>query len=157
MKITGKQVFAFFIVFTFLAPMIGLFFQTPSITGAAGYVDVIGGFKDTNKTVVYDNESLIIWFFSSTTCSHCTWEKQVLNDVLQGFDNVTLKNYYLDSSYDLSIISEFEALMFQAYSPNGGVPLMVIGNKYFKLGSGESNGYDQEKQYLTQLISSLTK
>jgi hypothetical protein len=155
MKFDGRKAFAVFVTLIFLAPLLGLFFQNPSITGAATFTDTVGGFKDTNRTVVYKNDSLVIWFFGTTTCSHCTWEKEVLKDVLQGFENVTLKDYYLDSNYDQSRLTVQEVSMIQEYDPEGYVPLMVIGNKYFKVGSGESNGYDQEKQHLTQLIRSL--
>ncbi|MBR9678821.1 MAG: hypothetical protein GON13_00960 [Nanoarchaeota archaeon] len=156
MKITGQKLFAIFVTVIFVGPLLGLFFQNPSITGAVNYVDVIGGFKDTNKTAIYENESLVIWFFGTTTCEYCTWEKQVLTDVLTNFEKVTLKDYYLDSEYDMTYkISAFEISMFQEYNPKGYVPLLIIGNKYFKVGSGETNGYANEKQYLTQLISNL--
>jgi hypothetical protein len=155
MKINGKQVFAIFVTIMFFGPLIGLFFQTPTITGAATFVETVGGFKDTNRTVVHENDSLVIWFFGTTTCTHCTWEKQVLSDVLNGFENITLKDYYLDSNYDQSRLTALEVSMIQEYNPQGYVPLLVIGNKYFKVGSGETNGYENEKQYLTQLINSL--
>ena len=154
MKLDYKQLFAVFIILTFIAPLIGLFLQPGTITGDVAYADAVGGFKDTNRTAVFENGSLIVWLFGTTTCPHCTWEKPVLEDVVDNFSNVTLKVYYLDNQADIAKMSSFEAQIFQEYS-DGSVPLIVIGNKYFRIGSGENSGAEQEKQYVSELIRSL--
>ena len=70
MKLDYKQLFAVFIILTFIAPLIGLFLQPGTITGDVAYADAVGGFKDTNRTAVFENGSLIVWLFGTTTCPH---------------------------------------------------------------------------------------
>ncbi len=157
-KLNSKQVFAAFVVFIFIAPVIALFFQPSSLpTGAYNYVNAVGGFKETGNSPVLENNSVVVLFYSiagvTQTCADCQWEKPVLEQVNQSFDGkVILKEFNLDLSNVNMTTSEQN--LFTTYSPQNQVPLIVIGNEYFRIGSGNSHGYSkqQEAQYLTQLI-----
>ncbi len=51
-----------------------------------------------------------------------------------------------------------EMEIFQKYSDitGGGIPFIVLGCKYVRVGSGEQAGEEAEKQALTELICELT-
>ena len=151
-----KQIFTIFVIFTFIAPLIGLFIQPGNNVTGNAVNEVIGGFADTGNQAIYENNSLVVWMFGLTTCDYCNWEKPVLERVANDFGNsVTLKIYELDLTKDTNKMTSFEQQMFNAYSPSGNVPLIVIGNKYCRVGAGKSFGEARETQYLTELLNTI--
>ena len=46
--------------------------------------------------------------------------------------------------------------VFSKYSPNGYVPLLVLGCRYFRVGAGQRSGEEVESENLTALICKLT-
>jgi len=110
---------------------------------------VEGGFKEIeNQKVCREKGKPIVYFFSSSHCPHCLWEKPIIEGVVSKF-----KNY-------ISFRSNIDGLgkdkeVFEKYS-DGGVPLLVLGCKYYRLGSGENIGKEQEKEILTKLICKIT-
>jgi hypothetical protein len=49
-----------------------------------------------------------------------------------------------------------EIEIFNHYSPEGSIPVIVIGGKYFRVGSGEFLGEEAEAQVLTALLCKVT-
>jgi len=97
--------------------------------------------------IITEDGKLVVYLFTSSTCPHCEWEKPVVNEVISQFgDNVILK-LREDTAEDQEVYTQFGT---------GGVPLLVIGGKYYREGSGENFGKDAEKEYLTKYICELT-
>jgi thiol-disulfide isomerase/thioredoxin len=112
----------------------------------------VGNFETTNDTACAENGKPIIYFFGTSTCPHCQWEKPVIEAVAQSFgDAIVYKEEISTNSSPFA-----DASVFSKYSPSGGVPVLVLGCKYSRVGSGESDGIDTEKANLTKLICELT-
>jgi len=108
----------------------------------------IGGFKDSGEEVCREDGKPIVYFFGSESCPHCSWEHPVIKEVAGEFGDKISFHDNMDSDADMDV--------FQKYS-TGGVPTLVIGCKYYRVGSGERSGEEGEKENLTNLICELTK
>lgn len=111
---------------------------------------VEGSFKEVeSQKICQENGKPIVYFFGSSTCPHCRWEKPVIEKVTSKFgDYISFHEKIDDFGKDRKI--------FENYS-DGGVPVVVLGCKYYRLGSGEKDGKQKEEQALTNLICQLTK
>ncbi len=110
--------------------------------------DVEGGFKEiTAVDVCKENEKPIVYFFGSGTCPHCQWEKPILEGIIKEFGSVISFHENIDSSKDQNIFTQYST---------GSVPTLVIGCKYYRIGSGESQGEAAEKTTLTKVICRAT-
>lgn len=108
-----------------------------------------GGYIEVNDAqICYENEKPIIYFFGSEGCPHCTWQHPVVESVVSQFEGYVEFHENIDSEEDLEL--------FYEYSSGGGIPLTVIGCKYYKVGSGSGNGEETEKEILTDLICEVT-
>lgn len=108
----------------------------------------IGGFLVSNEEVCEENGKPIIYFFGSETCPYCTWEHPIMEEVAAKFgDNISFHNN-MDSQDDREI--------FNKYSASGGIPTLVLGCKYYRVGAGTQAGEELEAEYLTALICKLT-
>ena len=112
---------------------------------AAG--ETIGGFSTSGDAVCEEGGKPIIYFFGSSGCPHCQWEKPVIEGVVAKFPGLTSFHENIDSNTDQEV--------FEKYS-TGGVPTLVFGCRYFRVGSGESEGETKEANSLTALICKLT-
>ncbi len=109
-----------------------------------------GNFKEVeDKKICLENEKPIIYFFGSSRCPHCRWEKPIIEKVTAEFGN------YISFHENIDEFGK-DRKIFENYS-NGGVPLIVLGCKYYRLGSGEAGTKQKEEQVLTDLICKLTK
>ncbi|MCK4520356.1 thioredoxin family protein [Candidatus Parcubacteria bacterium] len=108
----------------------------------------IGNFSVSENEICKENEKPIVYFFSSKGCPHCTWEHPIIEKVAKNFDGHIAFHNNMDSDADMGV--------FQQYS-SGGVPTLVIGCKYYRVGSGESMGEEGESNILTALICKLTQ
>lgn len=107
-----------------------------------------GNFNEAKDTeVCTENEKPIVYFFGSESCPHCIWEKPILKSVIDQFGDTI--------SYHENIDSETDSDVFSKYS-TGGVPTLVIGCKYYRVGSGESIGEEPEKEALRKVICLAT-
>lgn len=115
---------------------------------------VDGNFEKTNEpSVCQENGKPIVYFFGMTTCPHCQWEKPVIQAVAASFGDAIVYKEDITSGSGQAFAN---SSVFTKYSPQGSVPTIVLGCKYFRLGAGESYGEEQEKAYLTKLICDLT-
>jgi thiol-disulfide isomerase/thioredoxin len=127
--------------------------KDPTATESTGTVEntgaeIEGGFSEAKDTeICTENEKPIVYFFGSTNCPHCTWEKPILKSVVDQFGDTI--------SYHENIDTDTDQDVFLKYS-NGSVPLLVIGCKYFRLGSGEAAGEESEKDSLKKVICRAT-
>jgi len=128
-----------------------VFPQTIDLTQAQDLVEetgkAVGNFSVSAAEICKENEKPIVYFFGSESCSHCQWEKPIIKSVMAKFKDLI--------SFHENIDTETDSDVFQKYS-TGGIPTLVFGCKYYRVGSGEGAGEDQEVKDLTALACKLT-
>ena len=108
----------------------------------------IGDFSVGDDEICKEDGKPIVYFFGSENCGYCGWEHPVIKEVAEKFkENIAFHNN-MNSEDDMDI--------FQKYS-TGGVPTLVLGCKYYRVGAGTQLGEEKESQYLTALICKLTE
>ncbi len=107
----------------------------------------IGNFLVSGESVCTEDGKPIIYFFGSEGCPHCRWEHPIMEEVAAGFGDYISFHNNMDSDEDRDIFSRYST---------GGIPTTVLGCKYYRQGSGERLGEEQNKKVLTALICKLT-
>ena len=108
----------------------------------------IGNFSVSENEICREDGKPIIYFFGSTGCSHCQWEHPIIETVASKFgENIVFHNN-MDSDADMDIFREYST---------GGIPTLIFGCKYYRVGSGEALGEEEENRVLTALICMLTE
>jgi len=127
---------------------------TPQVVGekepAEELPTTIGQFLVTKNEVCKEDDKPLVYFFGSTTCPHCTWEKPVMQRVVKKFTGYITYHENFDGQADQDILEQFRDI-----NP-GYVPFLVFGCKYVRVGSGENAGEVEEEKNLTALICKLT-
>lgn len=109
--------------------------------------DTIGDFLISGEEICLENEKPIVYFFGSKSCPHCNWEHPIIEEVTAKFkENIVFHNN-MDLEQDMGVFSKYST---------GGIPTLVLGCKYYRVGSGESLGEETEVKVLTALICRLT-
>lgn len=107
----------------------------------------VGSFSITKNEICKDNGKPIVYFFGSKSCPHCAWEHPLVTSITEKFKNEISFRDNMDKQDNMDI--------FQQYS-DGGIPTIVLGCKYYRVGSGEQDGKDVESKNLTALICKIT-
>ncbi len=107
----------------------------------------LGSFSISSDEICAEDGKPIVYFFGAETCPHCKWEYPILNAVIEKFKEAV--------SYHDNKDKETEMDVFNKYS-TGGIPTIVIGCKYYRVGSGESGGEEEEIKNLTALTCKIT-
>ncbi|MDI6882893.1 MAG: thioredoxin family protein [Patescibacteria group bacterium] len=107
----------------------------------------LGNFLATTEEVCQEGGKPIVYFFGSQGCPHCVWEEPVIEEVAKSFGDFISFHNNMDSEVELDIFGKYS---------QGGIPTIVLGCKYFRVGSGENLGQEEEKKVLTALICNLT-
>ncbi len=107
----------------------------------------IGNFIVSADEICMEDEKTIIYFFGSDACGHCNWEHPVIVNVTSNFEGYISFHDNMNSDEDSEIFSKYST---------GGVPTLVFGCKYYRVGSGAGMGKEQESKVLTALICDLT-
>lgn len=111
--------------------------------------ETIGGFLTRGDEICEEDEKPIIYFFGHTWCGHCVWEHPVFENVTSAFEGYISVHDNMDSAgTDMEV--------FKRYS-TGSVPMIVLGCKYYRIGSGGNMGEEEEAKVLTALICNLTE
>jgi len=90
----------------------------------------------------------VIYFFGSKDCPHCTWEHPIVEKVAKDFEEYISFHNNMDSDADRDVFSKYST---------GGIPTLVFGCKYYRVGSGEGLSEEGESKALTALICKLTE
>jgi len=107
-----------------------------------------GNFTElTSAQVCQENGKPIVYFFGSEGCPHCKWEKPIIEAVIQKFGSAVSYHENIDNGKEMDIFNQYS---------DGGIPTLVLGCKYYRVGSGESAGNDSEAATLTKLICNIT-
>lgn len=112
-----------------------------------GKTTTVGSFSRNENEVCKENGKPIVYFFGSTSCPHCQWEHPIIERAAEKFkDQISFHNN-MDNDADGEVFAEYSS---------GGVPTIVLGCKYSRVGSGEQMGEEEEEKVLTALICDLT-
>ena len=110
--------------------------------------DVIpGNFSVSEDEVCLEDGKPIIYFFGSQGCGYCNWEHPIVEAVTSKFSNYISFHNNMDSDEDMDVFGRYST---------GGIPTLVFGCKYYRVGAGVQSGEEQETKDLTALICKLT-
>lgn len=109
--------------------------------------EVIGGFGKVSDTPCLENGKPIMYYFGTSTCPFCTWQTPVIERVAELFKDNVVTKIRLDTEEDRDIFSNYS---------EGGVPLIVIGCQYSRVGAGTQWGEEQDINYISALNCKLT-
>ena len=107
----------------------------------------VGNFSVSSDEICLEDGKPIIYFFGSESCPHCNWEHPIVNEAMAQFEGQISFHDNMDSDADMDVFNKYST---------GGIPALVLGCKYYRVGSGESVGEEQEKENLNQLVCELT-
>lgn len=107
----------------------------------------IGDFSASKNEVCKEDGKPIVYFFGSESCPHCRWEHPIVEKVAGDFKDYISFHNNMDNQKDTEV--------FQKYS-EGGIPALVFGCKYYRVGSGEKIGEKEEAKVLEALACKLT-
>lgn len=108
----------------------------------------IGNFFTSKDEICREDGKPIIYFFGSEGCSHCKWEHPIMEKVAEKFEGYISFHNNMNSQADMDIFSKYST---------GGIPTLVFGCRYYRVGSGERVGEENESNNLTALICKLTE
>ena len=130
--------------------------NSPTTQPTPNFPQTIGNFLVTDREVCQKDGKTIIYFFGSTSCPHCVWEKPIVEKVAKQFGDLVDFHENVDSQADSEIFNQYSDI-----NP-GYVPFLVLGCKYARVGAGENLGKDEEEskileeQALTAIVCKLT-
>lgn len=129
---------------------------SPTTKPSPDFPKTVGNFLVTDKEICKKDGKPSIYFFGSTTCPHCVWEKPVMKKVADKFGKEIDYHENIDSQADSEIFSQYSDI-----NP-GYIPFLVFGCKYARVGAGETLGKDDaeskklEEEASTAIICKLT-
>ncbi len=129
---------------------------SPTAQPTSNFPKTIGNFLVTDREVCKKNGKISVYFFGSSSCPHCVWEKPIIEKVAKKFGSTIDFHENIDNSTDSDIFNQYNDI-----NP-GYVPFIVLGCKYARVGAGENLGKDDaeskvlEEQALTAIICKLT-
>lgn len=107
----------------------------------------IGNFSISQDEICKEQEKPVVYYFGSKSCPHCQWEKPILERVVSKFQDKILFVDNTDTDKNQDVFSKYST---------GGIPTLVFGCKYYRVGSGEGIGEGEEEMALTALMCKLT-
>jgi len=111
----------------------------------------IGGFVLTGDEVCQKDGQPSIYYFGGSFCPHCQWEHPIIQKVMKKFGDS------IDFHDDMDKLDQDKDIQDKYASINqGGVPFLIFGCKYARVGSGENYGEADEEKFLTALICKMT-
>jgi thiol-disulfide isomerase/thioredoxin len=130
--------------------------QAPTQKPVPNYPQTIGNFLVTDKEICREEDKPLVYFFGSSGCPHCVWEKPVAQKAFSKFKNEIEYHENFDNQDDSEVFERYLDI-----NP-GYVPFIVIGCKYARVGAGENLGTTEEEskkleeEVLTALVCKLT-
>ena len=107
----------------------------------------IGNFIISGDEICIEDGKPIIYFFGADWCGGCKWEHPVIANVTAQFEGFISFHDNIDSTADEDIFAKYS---------DEHIPTLVLGCKYYRVGSGANMGEEQETKVLTALICDLT-
>jgi len=107
----------------------------------------IGNFLVTSEEICKEDGKPIVYFFGSESCSYCSWEHPIMEKVAAKFEGEISFHNNMDSDADMDVFSKYST---------GGIPTLVLGCKYYRVGAGTQLGEEEEEErILTALVCKL--
>ena len=107
----------------------------------------IGNFSVSSDNICEEDGKPVIYFFGSESCPHCAWEHPVIKEVMTKFEGLVSFHDNMSNNEDKEIFNKYST---------GGVPTLVMGCQYYRVGSGEMSGEEEEARNLTAIACKLT-
>ena len=107
----------------------------------------IGNFSVSSDNICEEDGKPVIYFFGSESCPHCAWEHPVIKEVMAKFEGLVSFHDNMSNNEDKEIFNKYST---------GGVPTLVMGCQYYRVGSGEMSGEEEEARNLTAIACKLT-
>jgi len=107
----------------------------------------IGGFQKVSETPCLENGKPILYYFGSSSCPFCEWQTPVMERVAEIFGNTIVPKFRIDTEEDREIFSNYS---------QGGVPLIVVGCQYSRVGAGTQWREEADINYISALSCKLT-
>lgn len=129
----------------------------PTAQPTPDYPKTVGDFLVTDKEIEKENGKPAVYFFGSSTCPHCVWEKPIAKKVFDQFKDQIVYHENFDSEADAEVFNRYADI-----NP-GYVPFLILGGKYARMGAGENLGSTEEEskkleeQALTAILCKLTE
>ncbi|HUS52114.1 MAG TPA: hypothetical protein VMX77_01455 [Candidatus Bathyarchaeia archaeon] len=111
----------------------------------------LGSFNVSDEEICLENGKPLIYMFGSSGCPHCSWEHPVFGQATAKFGNLISLHDNMDTQDDMEIFEKYSQVN------QGGIPFIVLGCRYLRVGSGEMIGEEEEERVLTALICKLTE
>jgi thiol-disulfide isomerase/thioredoxin len=108
----------------------------------------IGDFTISKEEICKENGKPIVYLFGADTCPYCKWETPIFLKVVEKFKDLVVFNNNMNAT-------DKDQDIFSKYS-TGGIPTIVLGCKYYRVGSGQQAGEETETKNLTALFCKLT-
>lgn len=115
--------------------------QKESVISAGGFSEIL------DMDVCMENDKPIVYFFGSESCPHCSWERLLIDEVASEFGDAIDYRLRYDGNEDIDVLLKYGT---------GAVPTLIIGCKYYRIGSGENSGEEVEKEALKTLMCDAT-
>jgi thiol-disulfide isomerase/thioredoxin len=110
-----------------------------------------GSFIETDALITSQGKP-VIFFFGTTQCSHCRWEKRPFLEVATEFGELISVHFY---ELDIATPTVDDTEVLTNLEVGGRIPVIVIAGKYYRVGSGENMGEEGEKEVLRYLIEDV--
>jgi len=114
------------------------------------YETTVGDFLVLEDEICTEDGKPIVYYFGASGCPHCVWEHPIIQAVAAEFGDQISFHDLMDKQEEMEVFQKYIDIN------GGGIPFIVLGCKYVRVGSGERAGEEQEKRALTQLICELT-
>jgi len=109
-------------------------------------VEISGGFLKRDVDLKLIDGKIPLYFYGVSSCSHSMWQYEIINAIKGKFGKDIVIYDYMDS--------DKEEDYFFNYS-DGSMPLIVIADKYFRVGSGEKVGKEADIHAISSIICKI--
>lgn len=106
--------------------------SVPTAQPTPNFEKTIGEFLVTDRPIDLSNGKPVVYFFGSSSCPHCVWEKPIAKKVFDAFKNEIVYHEDFDSQNDSDVFQKYLDI-----NP-GYIPFIILGGKYARVGAGEN-------------------
>ncbi len=125
-----------------------LFPEGVSLEDRIVFERTIGGFTKIEEDVCLDEDKPLIYYFGSSDCPFCEWQRPVMTEAMEAFKGYVSFKDNTDTENNLEVFFQYS---------DGGVPLIVVGCNYFRVGAGGMDGQEEkDKNTISALACKLT-
>ncbi len=109
-------------------------------------IEILGGFFERDIDLKLIDGKIPLYFYGVSSCPHSIWQYEIISAIKGKFGKDIIIYDYMDS--------DKEENYFFNYS-DGSMPLIVIADKYFRVGSGEKIGKEVDINAISSIICQI--